>query len=145
MHEGYGFLSFTLISDLTFLVNHSTAILYRQFVNSWNFLIKCLDPISFSSRDGYLNQRLLFLKKIRQNKKMLIIFQGVNLVNNTLCKYMWIISNCNLCIIFSISFLNCLKFILVDKGPLFEHYAFSVRELWMTNLQVLWIFFNTPV
>ena len=47
MHDGCKLRSFNGKSDLTFSVNHFTAISYLSHVNWWNFFINRLEAISF--------------------------------------------------------------------------------------------------
>ena len=51
-HDGCGFLLFSLKSCLTFFVIHFILILYELLVNSWNFLMKCFESVSFLGQYG---------------------------------------------------------------------------------------------
>ena len=51
-HDGCGFLPFSLKSCLTFFVIYFILILYELLVNSWNFLMKRFEIVSFLGQYG---------------------------------------------------------------------------------------------
>ena len=57
MHDGCKLRSFNGKRDLTFFVNHFTAISYLSPVNWWNFFINRLEAISFCSQYSISNSK----------------------------------------------------------------------------------------
>ena len=51
-HDGCGFLLFSLKSCLTFFAIHFILISYELLVNSWNFLMKHFESVSFLGQYG---------------------------------------------------------------------------------------------